>query len=166
MAVGADMSVETAVDTLPALLRRNADAAPDSIALRHKDLGRWQEYTWADYADRSAHTGLGLLALGVQPGDRVAIIGENRPEWLWADLGAQGIGAIVVGVYCTSPAEEVEHVLADSGCVAAVVEDEEQLDKLLQVRERLPLLEHIVLIESRGARHRLAAGDAMTFEAL
>ncbi len=165
-AVGEATGVGAPVETLPALLRRNADMSPDRVALRHKDLGRWHEYSWADYADRSARIGLGLLSLGVQPGDRVAILGENRPEWLWADLGAQGIGAIVVGVYCTSPAEEVAHVLADSGCVVAVVEDEEQLDKLLQVRGRLPLLEHIVLIETRGARHRLDAGEAITFEAL
>jgi len=157
---------DAAVVTLPALLRRNAEMAPDRVALRHKNLGYWQEYTWAEYAVRSVRVGLGLRALGVDSGDRVAILAENRPEWLWTDIGTQGIGAIAVGVYCTSPAEEVAHVLADSGCVAAVVEDEEQLDKLLQVRERLPLLRHIVLIETRGARHRVAAGEVVTFEAL
>jgi long-chain acyl-CoA synthetase len=100
-----------AVETLPTLLRRNAGIARDAVALRHKDLGLWREYSWGEYADRTARVGLGLLALGVQPGDRVAILGENRPEWLWADLGAQGIGAIVVGVYSTSPAAEVEYIL-------------------------------------------------------
>ena len=154
------------VESLPALLRRNAVRAPDRVALRHKDLGKWREYTWSQYADRTTRVGLGLLALGIQAGDRVAILGENRPEWLWGDLGAQGIGAIVVGVYSTSPAAEVEYILDHSGCVLAIVEDEEQLDKLLHVRERLPRLRHIVLMEPRGARKYLEAGQAITFDAL
>jgi long-chain acyl-CoA synthetase len=154
------------VQTLPALLRRNALAVPGAVALRHKDLGLWREYNWAEYAECTARVGLGLLALGVQRGDRVAILGENRPEWLWGDLGAQGIGAVVVGVYSTSPVSEVEYVLDHSGCRVAIVEDEEQLDKLLQVRERLSQLEHIVLIEPRGARAWLDAGHAITFDAL
>ncbi|MBC7897415.1 MAG: AMP-binding protein [Cytophagaceae bacterium] len=155
-----------AVETLPALLRRNAKTAADAVALRHKDLGLWREYSWSEYADRTARVGLGLLALGVQPGDRVAILGENRPEWLWGDLGAQGIGALVVGVYSTSPAAEVEYILEHSGTTVAIVEDEEQLDKLLEVRERLTALRHIVLIEPRGARGWLEGGQAITFDAL
>ena len=154
------------VETLPGLLRRNAARLPGRVALRHKDLGFWHEYTWAAYADRAAQVGLGLAALGVEPGDRVAILGENRPEWLWADLGAQGIGAIVVGVYSTSPAAEVEYILDHSGCVMAIVEDEEQLDKLLEVRERLPHLRHIVLIEPRGARAWLESGTVIAFDDL
>lgn len=151
---------------LPAMLRDRARATPDAVALRHKDLGRWCEYSWAQFADRTAHTALGFLALGVSAGDKVAIIGENRPEWIWADLAVQGIGAVSVGVYSTSPAAEVEYILEHSGSVVAVVEDEEQLDKVLQVRERLSQLRHIVLIEPRGARAWLEAGDAVTFESL
>ncbi|MGQ0647929.1 MAG: AMP-dependent synthetase/ligase [Gemmatimonadaceae bacterium] len=154
------------VSTLPQLLRQNAARFSRQIAIRHKDLGLWHEYTWSDYAERAARAGLGLAALGVQPGDRVAILGENRPEWLWSDIGAQGVGAIVVGVYSTSPAAEVEYILDHSGCVAAIVEDEEQLDKLLQVRERLPGLRHIILIEPRGARQHLECGAAITFDLL
>jgi long-chain acyl-CoA synthetase len=156
----------TVACSLPALLQQQATAVPNRVALRHKDLGRWKEYTWAEYAERTARTGLGLLALGVQPGDRVAIVGDNRPEWLWGDLAVQGIGAITVGVYSTSPAAEVEYILEHSGCVAAVVEDEEQLDKVLQVRERLPQLRHLLLIEPRGARTWLDRGDAARFEPL
>lgn len=151
---------------MPALLRHNADAIPDAVALRHKDMGRWREYTWAEYAERTTRVGLGLLALGVTRGDRIAVLGDNRPEWLWSDLGAQGIGAIVVGVYATSPAAEVEYVLDHSGSVVAIVEDEEQLDKLLQVRDRLTQLKHIVIMEPRGAHAWLAAGHAITFDAL
>ncbi len=154
------------VQTLPALLERNAREQPQAIALRHKVRGRWVEYSWAEYAQRVVHVGLGLRALGVSAGDRIAIIGDNRPEWLWSDLGAQGIGAIVVGVYATSPAAEVEYILEHSGCRVAIAEDEEQLDKLLAVRERLPALEHLVLIEPRGARDWLDGGHAITFDAL
>ena len=157
---------QSEVVTLPALLRRNARTAPNEVALRHKDLGLWREYTWAEYADRTARVGLGLVALGAEAGDRVAILGDNRPEWLWGDLGAQGIGAVVVGVYSTSPAAEVEYILDHSGCSIAIVEDEEQLDKLLQVRERLTQLRHVILMESRGAQHWLAGGHAITFDAL
>jgi long-chain acyl-CoA synthetase len=154
------------VESLPALLRRHALATPHAVALRHKDLGCWIEYSWSEYAERTSATGNGLAALGVQPGDRIAILGDNRPEWLWSDLGAQGIGAIVVGVYATSPAAEVEYILDHSACSVAIVEDEEQLDKLLQVRERLPTLRHIVLMETRGAREWIESGAAMTFNAL
>ena len=156
----------TATATLPARLRHWARTTPDILALRHKDLGLWREYSWADYDRLAARAGLGLLSLGVRAGDRVAVIGDNRPEWLFADLGAQGIGAVVVGVYATSPADEVHYLLEHSGCEVAVVEDEEQLDKILAVRDRLPALREIVLMEPRGATHHLAEGAAITFDAL
>jgi long-chain acyl-CoA synthetase len=95
---------------------------------------------------------MGLRAVGVQPGDRVAIHGENRPEWVIADLAAQGIGAISVGVYPTSPAAEVEYLLAHSGSVVLIAEDEEQLDKAMAVRHRCPELRRIVVIDPRGVR--------------
>ena len=153
-------------DTIPARLWRRAEATPDRIALRHKDLGRWQEFTWREYARRVAEAGAGLMALELVRGDRVAIIGENRPEWLWADLGAQGMGMITVGVYPTSPAAEVEYLLAHSESAVAICEDEEQLDKVLAVRDRLPGLRRIVLIETRGARRLLDDPMLLTFEAL
>jgi long-chain acyl-CoA synthetase len=152
--------------TLPERLRRWASARPDEVALRHKDLGVWREYTWREYADHAARAGLGLLALGVKPGDHVAVVGDNRPEWLFADLGAQGTGAVVVGVYATSPASEIEYILEHAGCVVVVVEDEEQLDKVLAVEDRLPTLRRIVIMEPRGAAHHLAAGRCITFEHL
>lgn len=155
-----------AVQTLPGRLLQWARTAPDRLALRHRDLGLWREFTWADYADHCAWTGLGLRALGVEAGDRVAVIGDNRPEWLFADLGAQGIGAVVVGVYATSPADEVRYVLEHSESRVVIVEDEEQLDKVLAVREQLPSLRAIMVMEPRGAAHHLAEGTAMTFAAL
>ncbi|HEV3002725.1 MAG TPA: AMP-binding protein [Solirubrobacteraceae bacterium] len=138
--------------SLPALLLRHAAERPERVALREKRLGRWRETTWASYAERAARVGLGLRELGVAPGDRVAIHSENRPEWVLADLGAQGIGAIVTGVYPTSPAAEVEYLLGHSEAAVVVVEDEEQLDKALAVRERLPALRAIVLVDPRNVR--------------
>jgi len=94
--------------------------------------------------------GLGLQALGVEPGDRVAVHSLNRPAWALADMGAQGIGAVCVGVYPTSPAAEVEYLLAHSGTKVLIAEDEEQLDKALEVRARLPALSTIVVVDPRG----------------
>jgi long-chain acyl-CoA synthetase len=146
------------VSSLPALLLTHARERPDAVAMRVKRRGRWEEITWAGYAERVAGVARGLRALDVRPGDRVAIHGENRPEWVIADLAVQGIGAVSVGIYPTSPAAEVEYLLAHSGAVVVVSEDEEQLDKALAVRDRLPALRRIVLIDPRNVR---ALGDPM-----
>lgn len=146
----ADPAVEMA--TLPALLLHHAGTRGGAVALRKKDLGRWREYTWEEYARRAANIGLGLRELGVGAGDTVAIHSENRPAWLLADLGIQGIGAVTVGIYPTSPAAEVEYLLAHSESVVLIAEDEEQLDKTLAVRKNLPNLRKIVVIDTRGVR--------------
>jgi long-chain acyl-CoA synthetase len=122
----------------PATLLQRAAAHPDRIALRHKDLGIWREYSWRDYAQWVARQARAFHALGVARGDRVAILADNRPEWVVGDMALQAIGAVVVGVYSTSPSAEVEYVLAHSESVVCVVEDEEQLDKIVQVRDQLP----------------------------
>jgi long-chain acyl-CoA synthetase len=140
------------VSSLPALLLAHARERPDETAMRVKRRGRWEEITWAGYAARVARVAHGLRRLGVQPGDAVAIHGENRPEWVIADLAVQGIGATTVGVYPTSPAAEVEYLLAHSESVVLVAEDEEQLDKALAVRGNLPALRKIVLIDRRNVR--------------
>jgi long-chain acyl-CoA synthetase len=141
-----------AAATLPAMLLRHADGRPTSVALRAKRLGRWEEITWADYERRATRVGLGLRELGVAEGDKVAVLAENRPEWLFVDLGAQGIGAVTVGVYPTSSESEIAHVLADSQSKVVIVEDEEQFDKTLLVRDQLPQLANIVVIDTRGIR--------------
>jgi long-chain acyl-CoA synthetase len=143
-------AAEGAGSTLAALLLRRAEDTPSRVAMRKKHLGVWKEYTWADYAERAALAGLGLRALGVEPGDRVAVHSLNRPAWVLADVGTQGIGAITVGVYPTSPAAEVEYLLAHSGAKVLVAEDEEQVDKAMEVRDRLPALERIVVVDPRG----------------
>jgi long-chain acyl-CoA synthetase len=141
-----------AAATLPAVLLRNAEARGKDVALRVKRLGRWEEISWGEYQSRVERLGLGLRELGIGAGDKVAVLAENRPEWLFADLAAQGIGAITVGVYPTSAESEVAHVLADSQSKVVIVEDEEQFDKTLLVRDQLPQLERIIVIDTRGIR--------------
>ncbi|HMG44829.1 MAG TPA: AMP-binding protein [Acidimicrobiales bacterium] len=136
--------------SLPARLLERAAEMPERVALRKQHLGVWKQYTWADYAERVAASGMGLRALGVEPGDRVAVHSLNRPAWLLADLGAQGIGAMTVGVYPTCPTAEVEYLLAHSGAKVLVAEDEEQVDKVLAVRDRLPDLRQVVVVDPRG----------------
>ncbi len=138
--------------TLPAILLERGRTQGGDVALRKKALGRWRTYTWSEYADRASRIGRALLELGIEPGDRVAVHSENRVAWLLADLGIQGIGAVTVGIYPTSPAAEVEYLLSHSESRIVIVEDQEQLDKTLAVRERLPRLEKIVLIDTSGLR--------------
>jgi long-chain acyl-CoA synthetase len=151
--------------SLPALLLKQAAERPKVVAMREKHLGRWRQFTWQDYAERAARVGLGLLELGVQAGERVAVHSENRPEWLVADVGAQGIGAVVVGIYPTSPSAEVEYLLGHSEATVVIVEDEEQLDKTLAARANLPHLRTIVVIDTRGVR-QLDDPMIVTFEEL
>jgi long-subunit acyl-CoA synthetase (AMP-forming) len=103
--------------TLVGTVHRRAQVAPDGVAMRAKRLGIWRDITWADYAEQVSLVGHGLLSLGIEPGDRVAIHSENRPEWLFADLGTNSVRGITVGLYPTNPAPEVAYLLADSGAL-------------------------------------------------
>jgi long-chain acyl-CoA synthetase len=136
--------------TLPAALIDRASIRADRTALRKKHLGRWRSYTWAEYAERAAAIGMGLRALGVEAGERVTIHSNNRPAWVLADLGIQGIGAVSVGIYPTSPEAEVEYLLSHSGAVVHIVEDEEQVDKVLAVREKLTDVRKVVVKDPAG----------------
>lgn len=138
--------------TLPQMLREQARRQPSAIAIRQKDFGIWKPLTWAGYWQRACHVGLGLRALGLSLGGRVAIVSENRVEWLLTQLGAGTVGGVAVGVYSTSPAEEMGYVLEHADVELVVCEDQEQTDKVLQVAHRLPLLRRIVMIETKGLR--------------
>ena len=126
--------------TLPHKLRHWAKHRGNEIALRQKDFGNWEPFTWSDYEARARHFALGLASLGLPEKGHVAIISENRKEWVFTQLGAGMIGAVTVGVYPTSPAPEVEYLLQASDASIIVCEDQEQLDKVLEVRARLPQL--------------------------
>ncbi|MBC8364268.1 MAG: AMP-binding protein [Actinobacteria bacterium] len=138
--------------SVPGKVFHHATERAQDVALRHKQFGIWQEYTWQEYADHSRWVALGLRSLGVGADDKVAVHSENRPEWVWADVGAQCLEAVTVGVYQTCPAAEVEYLLGHSEAKVLIAEDEEQLDKAVEVWEQLPHLEHIVVIDPRGVR--------------
>ncbi|MDE0226320.1 MAG: AMP-binding protein [Gammaproteobacteria bacterium] len=139
--------------TIPALFRKRvAELGAHKVALREKDLGIWNEYTWADYGQEARLAGLGLLALGLGRGDICSIAGETVKEWLFADLGIICAGGVTNGVYPTDSPSQVEYLINDSGTRFYFAEDEEQLDKVLAVRERTPTLEKIVIFDMEGLR--------------
>ena len=140
--------------TLAQAVRERARTHPDAVAMREKNLGLWEEITWADYWANATLVGHALLAAGVGVGDRVAVHSENRPEWLYCDIGITAVRAATVGLYTTNPAPEVLHVLRDSGSSLLVAEDQEQLDKALEVIDELPGLRTIVYLDPRGIRGR------------
>ena len=142
----------TTTTTLVTRLRDRAATQPAAVAMREKDFGIWKEITWAHYWDRVQDVAHGLLALGVTDGDRVAIHSENRPEWLYTDLATVAIRAITMGLYPTNPAAEVQYLLSNSGSSVLVAEDQEQVDKALEVADTLPGLKKIIYIEPRGVR--------------
>ena len=123
---------------------------PNKIAMRYKEFGVWQETTYEDFWKKSNYLSLGLKFFGIQKGDSVAIHSENRPEWFIADIGIQSIGAVSVGLYPTNPSSEVEYLLSHSETKILFAEDQEQVDKALEVIDQLPQLEKIIYFEDRG----------------
>lgn len=140
------------LDTLPKLLLHHAATTPDEVAQREKELGIWRAYSWADYRDGVRMIAMGLRSLGVERGGVVAIIGRNRPSWLWSELAAQCLGAMSIGIYEDVLASEAGFLLAYSGASVVVAEDEEQADKLLEASARAPALCWIVYRDDRGMR--------------
>jgi long-chain acyl-CoA synthetase len=120
------------------------------VALREKEYGIWQEVTWQQYYDHVCTLCLGLVQLGMRRGDTVAVISGNRPEWLYLELAAQSAGAIPVGLFVDSLPNQVKFILDHAEARFAVVEDQEQVDKVLEVRDALPRLEHIIVDDTRG----------------
>jgi len=145
--------VTTTTTTLATRIRDRARTTPDRVAMREKDLGVWQEVTWAGYWDTVQTVAHAMLALGVDVGERVAIHSENRREWLYCDIGAVAIRATTVGLYPTNPPAEVGYLLSHSGAKVLIAEDQEQLDKALEVLDQCPALERIVYLEPRGIGH-------------
>ncbi|PHQ14548.1 AMP-dependent synthetase/ligase [Marinobacter profundi] len=139
--------------TLTQMLRAHARARPDALALQQKDFGIWQALSWQTYYQRARHFGLGLRALGLSEGGHVAIISENRVEWVIAQMGIGMVKGICVGVYPTSPWNEVAYVLEHSDAEMVVCEDQEQTDKVLEAWSQLPRLKHNIAIDMKGLRY-------------
>ncbi|WP_425425159.1 AMP-dependent synthetase/ligase [Xenophilus azovorans] len=132
------------------MLREQAARQPGHIAIRQKDFGIWQPLSWTDYLRRASHVGLGLAALGLERGGHLGVISENCVEWVLAQMGAGLIGAVTVGVYPTSPSNEVAYVVGHADVEVVVCEDQEQADKVLDALPSLPRLRHIVVVETKG----------------
>ncbi|MGB0506672.1 MAG: AMP-dependent synthetase/ligase [Pikeienuella sp.] len=124
----------------------------DKIAHRDKDFGIWTAYTWNDYYENAKLIGQGLMELGVGRGDAVSILSEDRREWLYYDMAVQGIGAIASGVYTTDSAKQLAYLVNDSGSKVLFVENDEHLDKWLEVRDEMPGLEQVVVFDRDGLR--------------
>lgn len=166
MALAGSLPDTPMIDRLPAtpaqLFWMRAAETPGLVALREKKLGIWRSLTWADYAENVRLTSHGMTALGVGRGEVVSVLSENRPEWMFCDIAAISIGAIGNGIYTTSAPAQVAYVLQDSRTRIVFVEDEEQLDKVLEVRGDCPDLMKIVVIDQTGLRE-FADPMVMTF---
>src|SRR5690242_16468014 len=139
--------------TLPRLLRRNARELGDRPAIREKDRGIWQTWSWRQYLDQVRDLALGLASLGFRRGDRLSVIGDNRPRLYWAQVAAQCLGGVSVPVYQDSIARELAYVWNHAEVSVIVAEDQEQVDKVLMLREQLPMLRFVIYDDPRGMLH-------------
>ena len=151
--------------TISQLFRKRVLENSSKVALREKDFGIWNEYTWEEYGQFARWVGYGLKALGLERGNRVSIASEVNKEWLFADLGVICVGGVTNGVYPTDAASQVEYLINDSGTRFYFAEDEEQLDKVLEVRERTPTLEKVIIFDMEGLRN-FSDEQCLSFDAL
>ncbi|MCB9436439.1 MAG: AMP-binding protein [Anaerolineales bacterium] len=140
------------IDTLPKQLRENAQRFGNKIALREKEYGIWQSISWAQYLERVQHFALGLHSLGFKRGDIVGIIGDNRPEWVITELSAQSLGGASIGIYQDSTTEEVAYIISKCDMRFLVVEDQEQVDKILDLWDEIKGVEKVIYYDPKGLR--------------
>jgi long-chain acyl-CoA synthetase len=159
MELGTAVSQSTGSKTIADLMVRAAEQFPDRVAVRHKVDGDWRDVTFAQVGAIVREIGLGLIDLGIAPGERVSLLCNTRPEWTYCDFAITSTGAVVVPIYPTNSPEECEWVAGNSESVAVVCEDAAQMAKILAVRERLPALRTIVVIDPAGE-----TGDAISLE--
>lgn len=145
-----DAMLDAGVATIPQALLHQANRYKDKVLHRHKDFGIWQRYTWTDVVERVSEIAMGFSDLGVERGQTVAIVGENAPELFWSQYAANSIGAKVVCLYPDLTAEQMEFVIKHSEAVLIVCEDQEQVDKALELEDRLPLLRTVVYWDAKG----------------
>ncbi|WP_417797698.1 long-chain fatty acid--CoA ligase [Terasakiella pusilla] len=138
-------------DTFPKILRYNAQNWPNEIAMREKEYGIWNEFTWADYHEEVMLLSVGMHALGCGKGDTVGLLGKNRPEWVWGEVAAQAIGSMSMGIYEDSLGPEASYLINYAETKVVIAEDEEQVDKLLEL-EDVTSIKHIIYCDPRGMR--------------
>ena len=148
------MAVDTAaLTTFPRLMLHHASVRGEHPAVREKDLGIWQTWTWRQVADEVRALACGLAAQGFKRGDHLAIIGDNRPRLYWSMAAVQCLGGVPVPMYQDAPAAEFTFVLQDAGVAYTIVEDQEQVDKMLEAKPNVPTLKHIYYDDPRGLRN-------------
>ncbi len=147
-----DQAASGAFDSVPALLARNVKVHGGRPAYREKEFGIWQSWTWAETAEEIEHLALGLLALGINRGDTVAIIGRNRPAHYWSIVATQMCGAIPVPLYQDAVTEEMSYVLEHCGARFVICGDQEQVDKTIEAQEEIKHIEHVIYFDKRGMR--------------
>jgi long-chain acyl-CoA synthetase len=140
-------------DTIPKLIMRNYEKWGERIAMCMKNFGVWQRYSWKEYYEKVKYFSLGLISLGLKPGDVVCIIGDNEPEWFWGEFATQAAGGTVTGIFVDSIPSEVKYVAEHSGAKFAIVNDQEQTDKFLEIKDELPLLEKVIYWDPKGLRN-------------
>jgi len=161
------MTFSVSEHTLPQILAKQAERLGSSRkAIRKKTLGIWEALTWTDYLAYTKKTALGLMRLGLTRGDRVGIITGNEPEWLFSELGAQALGASTVNMFTTSVANEISTVLQQIEAPFVIVQDQEQVDKLLECRQQLPFVRKIIYIDPTGMRTYVDDPWLMSFREL
>src|SRR5207302_5479828 len=133
-------------------LVHDAERFGERAALREKEFGIWRQTSWRRYGERVRDFSLGLLSLGLERGGKVAIVGDNRPEWIIAELAAQSAGAASVGIYQDSTLTEVAYVIDHCDAKFVIAEDQEQVDKFLGMIDQLPKVTHVVYADPRGLR--------------
>lgn len=137
-------------DTIVKLFRHRVHQLGDKVAMREKNFGVWESFTWAEYGAKAREIGMGLLALGLNRGDVCSILSENIKEWLFADMGILCCGGITCGVYTSDSSQQLEYLATDSGTRFLFVENEEQLDKYLAVREKTPAIKKVIVFDPEG----------------
>lgn len=138
-------------DTFPKLLIEKANRyGSKKIALREKDLGIWQSFTWEEYLEKVKYFSLGMISLGFEPGDKISVIGDNKPEWVIAELAAQSAGGFGTGIYQDSILKEVAYIINHSETKFVIAEDQEQVDKILDMQEELPGVKKIIYYDPKG----------------
>ena len=140
--------------TLPHLLIENAARfGAEKVALREKEFGIWQSFSWSDYLQNVKDLALGLLSLGVKSGENIAILGDNRPQWLFSELAIQSLGCAAVGIFPDSHLDQVKYIIDHSDAALLIVEDQEQTDKILEIKDQCPKVRTVIVDDMKGMRH-------------
>jgi len=138
------------LDTLPKILRHQYEQYPNKEVLREKERGIWRCYTWKQYYNKVKYLSLGFVSLGFKRGDKIAVLGENKPEWYYAELAAQAAGGATVGIYADCVPSEVKFYVKHSDSVLVVAHDQEQVDKLLEIKDEIPLVKKVIYWDTKG----------------